>query len=175
MAGKKILFVIAPANFRDEEYEAPKKILEAAGHQVVTCSIDRKLCTGMFGAKVMPALKVSEVKPFFYQGLVIAGGSGTPALWESEELLGLIGQFFLEKKLVAAICLAPAILAKAGILKGRKATVWSSVLDKKAIEILKEGGATFLPTEVVRDGIIVTASGPEAAGKFGQRILEVLG
>lgn len=175
MAGKKVLFVIAPADFRDEELDVPKKALEAAGHQVVIASTDRKLAKGMFGMQVMPALKISEVRSFFYSGVVVVGGSGTPALWGVPELASLLNQFLLEKKLVAGICLGPTVLAKAGALRGRKATVWSSTLDKKPIEILKSEGATYLPTDVVRDGVVVTANGPEAAAKFSQRLLEVLG
>jgi len=175
MAGKKLLYLIAPKDFRDEEYLVPKGILESAGNSIVTASLDRKLCRGMFGAEVMPALKINEVKPFFYDGIVIAGGQGTPSLWESEEVLGLVRAFFSEKKLTSAICLAPVVLAKAGVLSGRKATVWSSALDKRGIDTLKASGATYLPTDVVRDGIIVTGNGPESAKKFAERILDVLG
>jgi protease I len=174
MAGKKILFVIAPVDFRDEELAVPKEILEKAGHQVIVASTDRKLCRGALGAQVMPAMTVRDAKPFFYNGVVIVGGPGAPGLASHPEVIELIRQFFIEKKIVGAICVAPTILAKAGVLRGRKATVWSSVMDRKNIDILKENGATYLPTDVVRDGILITANGPEAAEKFGRKLVEAL-
>lgn len=175
MAGKKVLFVIAPENFRDEELLVPKAVLEKAGNQVVVASLDRKVCVGVLGARVMPAITVREAKPFLFSAIVIVGGPGSPALWRDQSVLSLVQGFFSEKKVVGGICLGPVVLAKAGILRGRKATVWSDIHDKKAVKILEENGATYLPTPVVRDGILVTADGPESAQKFGEKLVEVLG
>jgi len=71
---------------------------------------------------------------------------------------------------VGAICIAPGILARAGILKGRKATVFPS-----EIEALKRNGAFYTALPVVIDGRIVTASGPEAAEEFGKALVKTLG
>jgi protease I len=66
------------------------------------------------------------------------------------------------------------ILAKAGVLKDKKATVWTSSLDRGPVKILKENGAEFVNEKVVRDGKIITANGPAAATEFGEKILENL-
>jgi protease I len=58
-------------------------------------------------------------------------------------------------------------LAKAGVLKGKKATVWSSPMDKSPIKILTQNGAIFENLDVVVDGNIITANGPQAAEEFG--------
>ncbi|PIP23942.1 MAG: hypothetical protein COX90_02420 [Candidatus Nealsonbacteria bacterium CG_4_10_14_0_2_um_filter_38_17] len=72
------------------------------------------------------------------------------------------------------ICIAPAILAKAGVLQGKNATVWSSAMDKSAVKILKDNEAVFEDKPVVAHGKIITASGPAAAEEFGQVIVKVL-
>jgi protease I len=77
-------------------------------------------------------------------------------------------------KILAAICISPVILANAGVLKGKKATVWSSPLDKNPIRILKNGGAIYKDALVVVDGKIVTANGPEAAKEFGEALVSLL-
>jgi len=59
------------------------------------------------------------------------------------------------------------------VLKGRKATVWQSPLDKSAVKILKEEGADYQKGPVVVDGKIVTANGPGAARKFAETIIKV--
>ena len=80
-----------------------------------------------------------------------------------------------QNKVLAAICISPIILTKAGVLKGKKATVWSSPLDKSWIKVLQESGqAIYQEEDVVVDGKIITANGPAAAGRFGQAIVEVL-
>jgi len=79
-----------------------------------------------------------------------------------------------ENKVLGAICIAPALLAKAGVLQGKKATVWSSPLDKSPIKILEKSGAIFVAEEVVSDDGIVTANGPGAAKKFAQALIEAL-
>jgi len=71
---------------------------------------------------------------------------------------------------VGAICIAPGILARAGILKDKKATVFPS-----EIETLKREGAHYSALPVVIDGKIVTADGPEAAEGFGKALVKTLG
>ena len=62
-------------------------------------------------------------------------------------------------------------MAKAGLLKGKKATVFRTA---DSINELKKGGALISDAPVVVDGEIITGSGPEAAREFGRKIVEGL-
>jgi len=73
-------------------------------------------------------------------------------------------------KIVAAICIAPEILAEAGLLSGKKATAWSGSLEK-----LRAKGAKVENAPVVSSGRIITGNGPGAARAFGRAIAEALG
>lgn len=170
----RILFVIAPKDFRDEEYFQPRDVFLAHGHQVATASLSRSTCKGVMGGEVIPNTTIFEAKPELYNVLVIAGGPGTPRLAESPEMLRLVQGFANMGKIVAAICIAPTILARAEVLRGRKATVWSSFSDKKGIEIIKSFGAIYTPASIVEDKNIITAHGPEVAREFGERIVSHL-
>jgi len=66
------------------------------------------------------------------------------------------------------------ILARAGVLENRKATVWTSALDRRPIQQLKDGEATYENKPVVVDGNIITANGPQSAKEFGKTILKLL-
>ncbi|MEA3344083.1 MAG: DJ-1/PfpI family protein, partial [Patescibacteria group bacterium] len=77
-------------------------------------------------------------------------------------------------KLLGAICIAPAILARAGALKGKKATVWNSAMDKSAIKILESNGAIFQPEPVVVENKIITANGSHAAEEFAETIIKII-
>ena len=72
-------------------------------------------------------------------------------------------------KLIAAICAAPTVLAHAGILKGKKATVYPGMEDQ-----IRDAGAEFLDDLVVVDGNIVTSRGPSTAMLFGWKLSEIL-
>jgi len=167
---KKILFVVAPVDFRDEEYLKPKAVLEGAGYEIVTASKGVREAKGSLGATADVDLDVAQAQAADYSAVVFVGGSGTTIYFSEKEALRLAEEANDQGKVVGAICIAPSILANAGILKGKKATVYSS-----EAENLKSKGAFYINQPVVFDGKIVTANGPGAAEEFGRKILEILG
>ncbi|MBN1502957.1 DJ-1/PfpI family protein [Candidatus Woesearchaeota archaeon] len=169
----KFLFIVAQQDFRDEELEIPKDIVENAGHQVDVASITTDTAKGKLGMIVQPDLAVSDANLDNYNMVVVIGGPGAPDLANYPEVIGLLKQAKEKDMFIGAICIAPTILAKAGILNGAKATVWNSALDKTPIETLEQHGATYVDESVVIDGKIITANGPRAAEDFGNGILDL--
>jgi protease I len=170
LQGKNVLMVIASANFRDEEYAEPRKVLEDAGARVTVACSSLNTAKGKLGLKVKPDVLVGNVKESDYDGIVFVGGAGSKEYFDSPVAHKLAQGFYGKGKLTSAICIAPAILANAGLLKDKKATSFSSSADT-----LKAKGAVFTGGGVESDGKIVTGSGPEAAKKFGEKLVEVLG
>ncbi|OGW38009.1 MAG: hypothetical protein A2010_13540 [Nitrospirae bacterium GWD2_57_9] len=167
---KKVLMVIAANNFRDEEYAEPRKVLEKAGVRVTVACSTLNTAKGKLGLEVEPDVLISNVKEADYDGIVFVGGGGAQEYFESPVAHKLARNFYGHGKLTSAICIAPAILANAGLLKAKKATSFPS-----SRETLQTKGAVFTGTGVESDGLIVTGSGPEAATKFGEKLVEVLG
>lgn len=164
--------MIAPERFRDEELLTPKQALEARGVAVTVASTRPGTATGMLGAVAAVDCTIREADAADYDALAVAGGAGSPAhLWDSERLAALVRAFSGAGKPVAAICLSGAVLARAGVLRGRRATVYPVA---RAILELKRAGATYVGDPVVVDGPIVTASGPEAAAAFGAALITQL-
>ena len=163
---------MAPERFRDEELLEPKRVLEAAGATVTVASTRSGVARGMLGARVAVECTVRQADPRAYDALALAGGSGAPAhLWDSAPVRSLVLAFHGAGKPVAAICLSPPVLARAGVLAGRRATTFPA---DRAILELRRGGAVYVRDAVVRDGAIVTASGPEAASAFGATLARLL-
>ncbi|RLI99162.1 MAG: DJ-1 family protein, partial [Candidatus Aenigmatarchaeota archaeon] len=138
--GIRILMVVAPKNFRDEEFMIPKQVFESSGFEVIVASKGVKQATGMFGVTAEVDKDLRYVDAADYEVIVFVGGSGSSIYYEDKIALDLAKLFYEECKVVAAICIAPGILAESGILKGKKATIWASG-DLNFIKILEENGA----------------------------------
>lgn len=170
LSGKKVLMVIAKSKFRDEEYLEPRKALEDAGAAITVASSSLTASEGMLGLKVKPDALIGDVKEEDFDGIVFVGGGGAAEYFDDPRAHKLARSFFDHGKLTSAICIAPATLANAGVLKGKKATAFPS-----SEAALKSHGAVVMKQDVVSDGMIVTAVGPQAAKKFGEKLVEVLG
>ncbi|MFN4132938.1 MAG: DJ-1/PfpI family protein [Candidatus Hadarchaeales archaeon] len=166
---KKALLIIAPENFRDEELFHTKEELEAAGVKTTIASTKSK-ARGMLGRTATADLRLSEVKVEDYDAIIFVGGSGSSVYFNDSTALSIAKEAFAKNKIVAAICIAPVILANAGVLKGKSATVWNGEFMEKIVD----GGAKFVGRTVVVDGNVVTANGPQAAREFGRTIAKLL-
>ena len=166
---KKVVMIIAQDNFRDEEFLQPKSILEKAGIIVKVASKTRQDASGMLGAKVKPDITLQEINVQEFDAVVFVGGSGASTYWDDSLAHNIASNAHSANKLVAAICIAPVTLARAGLLKGKRATVWSSEAGK-----LSKEGAVYTAGAVEKDGNIITASGPSAATEFSNQILKAL-
>ena len=123
---------------------------------------------GSHGISVVPDMNIDDVEE--YDVIVLPGGSpGYINLKKDGRVLNLIRDAFDRKKLVAAICASPTVLASSGILKGKRATVYPGM--EKEIE---EAGGIFDDKLVVKDGNIITSRGPATAMLFGLKIGEEL-
>ncbi len=167
--GKKAVMIIASNNFRDEELLKPKEVLEKNGVTVTVASSSLKETTGMLGAKIKPDILFSHINVADYDAVIFVGGSGADEYWDNPTAHKLANDASNSKKIVGAICIAPVTLAKAGLLKNKKATTYSSTVND-----IKSAGAKYTGADVERDGNIITASGPAAAQKFGETIVEAL-
>jgi protease I len=168
----KVVIAIAPEKYRDEELAEPVAALKSAGIAFDIASTRSGTCTGMLGGKTVAGISFDEIDPKDYHGLIIIGGSGSQAhLWDDDMLVRL-ALFFHEKgKVVGAICLAPVVLARAGILRQKNATVYDS---PAAVLEMKKGKAVLVKDSVVTDSRIVTANGPLAAKAFAAAVIKEL-
>jgi protease I len=174
LEGKKIAMVVSFRDFRDVEYFIPKDVLREAGAQITTISSEKGTAIGADGGEVRVDLAAPEAQVENFDAVVFIGGPGMGQNLSNEEFQKIAKDAAATGKILGAICIAPALLAKAGVLSGKKATVWSSPLDKSAIKMLKEGRAEYISEDVVIDGKIVTAAGPDVVKKFTEKLIELL-
>jgi protease I len=171
--GKKAVMIIAFREFRDAEYFVPKEILERAGIEVKTASNKMGLAIGADGGDTKVDLLVSQINVADFDAIIFVGGPGCLDALDNEDSYRVARDTVSQGKILASICISPVILAKAGVLEGKRATCWTDPLGSQA-KILKEKGAIFEKKSVVVDGKIITANGPGAAEEFGEKIVEAL-
>ena len=111
-----------------------------------------------------------------YDALVIPGGFGFKGFFEDMkkvEFQNLIKEFVKKNKFVVAICTGVIPLGEAGVLKNVKATTY--LLDNnRYFNQLQKYGAIPIREEIVRDGNIITCSGPKNAIEVGFLLLSLL-
>lgn len=172
MSTPKLLMVIAPKDFRDEELLVPRKAFQSQGWTVDTVSTETGEATGMLGAREEISNTLSDVSMSDYHAIIVVGGMGSiEYLWPNETLHRHVQQAYQDSKTVGAICLSGAVLGLAGVLNNKKATVWETPESRAAIE---DNGGTFTGEPVTVDGNIITANGPEAAEEFTQALIEAV-
>lgn len=170
LSDKKVAFLIAPKDFRDEEYFQPKVILQAQGAQISTLSKgDLDEVTGIKGGKAHTDAKLENLTPENYDALIIVGGKGVKTYFNDKQIHQILIKFNEAQKPIGAICSAPVVLANAGILKNKKATSFKD--DKITLEKQK---VNWQDSSTIVDGNIVTAQGSRQAMIFGQKIAKLL-
>ncbi len=166
---KRAVLIIASGNFRDEELFETKRELEKANVETVIASTKTAVLKGMLGNRAEATILVNDITVDDYDAIIFIGGSGASQYFDSRVALDIARQAKDKQKVLAAICIAPTVLANAGVLDGVRATSFLSERGK-----LKKAGATYTGAAVEQDGLIITGSGPKAATKFGKAITDAL-
>lgn len=166
---KKAVFIIAHENFRDEELEEPRRILEEQGVGTIIASSREGMAEGMLGDTVEVGLNIKDVKAGDYDAVIFVGGVGAEEYWDDPVAHTIARESVKQGIVLGAICIAPVTLARAGVLRGKRATAFNSVARE-----LEKAGAQYTGTPVERDGLIITANGPASAARFGMALAETL-
>ncbi len=164
---KKAVMVIAHEGFKEEELFEPKEIMEKAGSEVQVAWSSLGRARGAAGQTFQPGLLLKDIFVNDFDAIIFVGGPGATQYWEDPLAHKIARDAYNGGKVIAAICLGPVILAKAGILKGKRATVWASDSGQLIV-----AGAKYSRNNVEKDGKIITASGPFAAREFGEELVK---
>lgn len=168
---REALLIIPSHDVQDDELREAQSALENAGAIVTVASIEGEDVTGMLGGLFTPDIKISDAIESDYELVACIGGTGSFDLWENQEIISLVTEFYNHDKTVAAICAAPGILANAGLLNNIEATCFPY---EPISDLLTSKGAIYVDREVVISGKIITGNGPDAAKAFGAALAEAL-
>lgn len=165
--------VVATDGFEEEELTKPVTALREAGAAVDIVSPK----TGQIQAfrhhdksiKVEATMPLEQLDADRYDALMLPGGAlNADAIRMEPKLSQCIRAMDAAKKPMAVICHAPWELASAGILDGRKLTSYHTIQDD-----LRNAGATWEDSPLVRDDNLVTSRKPDDLDRFIPAMIEL--
>ncbi len=164
-----MVIVLLAKGFEELEALTPVDILRRSNIDIRTVSItDDKDVTGTHGIRVTADLSASEVPLDELKMLILPGGMpGVSNLDSSPHTHRLVDAVLRNGGHLAAICAAPSIFGRHGMLTNIKATCFPGFEDQLH-------GAIITDSDVVTDGIFTTARDYTAASAFSHRLIEIL-
>ena len=161
---KKVLVILAEG-FEETEAVAPADVLKRAGARVVLAGLDALRVKGAHGIGIAAEVLLEDVENETFDAVFLPGGlPGATNLLASETVGRILKATAARGGVVAAICAAPIVLAKHGLLDGRTFTMYPG-FDKYLNGLV--------PAE--RCGNVVTGKGPGAVFPFAKELASALG
>jgi protease I len=146
-------------------------MFEQESATVVIVSSQAGRAKGTDGTQVETELLLGQLHVNEFDAVIFIGGPGVQEYWNNALAHSLAREAVKRNKVLGAICWAPVVLANAGVLEGKEATVYNQGPEAK---LLQEKGARYTGDAVTVDGTIVTANGPVAAGAFAEAVVDLL-
>lgn len=163
-----MIYIFLADGFEEVEALAPLDILRRADLDVVTVGVTGMEVKGAHDIIVKADISLSEISLENIDAVILPGGlGGTQNLDENDIVKNAVKYADDNKKLVCAICAAPSILGKMGLLRGKQATCYPG------FENTFDGGS-YVKQSVVKCGNFITADGMGSAYKFGFEITAAL-
>ena len=152
-----------------EEVEAISVIdlLRRAGIEVTTSSISGDKVTGSHNITIFADTQIDEIADLEFDIIILPGGPGTKNLRESEKVIDIVQRHHANGKYIAAICAAPTVLNKAGILSGKSVTSYPA--EEKTFT-----DSSYFYKNVVVDNNIITSRAAGTALDFSIKLIEIL-
>lgn len=164
--------VLIPLAAGCEELEAVTIIdlLRRAGIDVVVAGLQPGIVKAARGTLLVPDCTLDVALHENFDMVVLPGGMpGMTNLKNDPRIMPLLQKMARDGKYTCAICAAPAVLAEAGLLKGKAATSFPGFVDRMNLP-----GTTFSNDPVVKDGKVITSRGPGTAMDFALELIETL-
>ncbi len=165
---KRLLAVVADG-FEETELIAVVDCMRRLGVEVVVAGLSAVELNGAHQIALKADALLDDLDVEAFDGIFLPGGlPGAATLYDSVEVGCWVSEMNNAGKVVSAICAAPIVLAKAGLLVNRKFTMYPGF-----DSYLNGAEYTAAPAEI--DGNIVTGKGPGAVYAFAGKLAEALG
>lgn len=168
----KSMLMLISDGFEDIEAMGTADILRRCGVKVEICSAtENRQVTSARNITVIcdSVLGDRKIDACGWDGVILPGGQpNADTLRDNAAVVECVRKFYREGKLCCAICAAPIVLERAGLIEGKQVTSYPHCL-------LDENKCIFTGASVAVDGNLITGRGPGVTCDFAFKICEVLG
>lgn len=164
---KKAVVFLADG-FEDIEALAPVDILRRGGVDVTIAGVTGMQVTSSHNVKVMADKDIKDINADDYDAFICPGGMPGAANLRDSIVTDIIKDAYSKGKIVSAICAAPMVLDKAGVLADKNFTMYPGM------ENYAPSGSYKNDKFVVKDGRVITGAGPAAAFEYAFELLAEL-
>ncbi len=163
-----MIAVLLADGFEEIEALTPVDMLRRAGLEVLTVGITSKIAVGAHGISVICDKLPEEIDLDMISTVILPGGMpGSLNLDASAFTDEILKSVNARGGRIAAICAAPLVLGRRGLLKGKRATCYPGFENELV-------GATVTDESVITDGNITTARGMGVALEFSKELISLL-
>ena len=163
-----MILVLLADGFEEVEALTPVDILRRAGHDVKTVGITGKTVIGSHGIPVVADVLPEDADLASVTAAIFPGGMPGSLNLDASVFTDRVIEAVLSRSgRLAAICAAPLVLGRRGLLRGKRATCFPGFEG----ELI---GATATGECVVTDGNVTTARDFRAAMQFGDELANLL-
>ena len=163
-----MIIVLLAEGFEEIEALTPVDILRREGFEVMTVGVTGKIVRGSHGIEVISDALPEEIDLSSVEMAVFPGGMPGSLNLDSSEYTDRVISAMLDKGgKLAAICAAPLIFGRRGVLRGKHATCFPGFESELV-------GATVTGENFVTDGNITTGKGMTVSLEFSRELVRVL-
>ena len=164
-----MVYILLAPGFEEIEALAPADLLRRAGIETALVSVTGEPVPGSHGITVTADVALEEVDLSKMDMVVLPGGGpGYKNLGKDPRVEALVREAVKRDIWVAAICAAPTLLGRWGLLEGRKAICYPGLEEQ-----LTGAQVQTAPGEI-KDGKIITGRAAGSAFDFGAELIEAL-
>lgn len=167
----QVLVVVPPADYAEQTLRHARSSLHNV--RVGTTSVSTRadeLIRGRLQDEFQVDGDLASASMDAYSGIVFVGGEGALALAEDPDAQRLAREAASQSKMIGAWGHSVAILARAGILKGKRVTGCPEIKD-----VVTAAGGKFTGRQIERDGVLVTANDEAVGIRFGKTLAQIVG
>lgn len=165
-----MIYMFCANGVEEVEALAALDVIRRAGLEVITVGIPGTEVSGPHNITFKTDMTIAEFESKDRRAdavILPGGGVGTETLANNKTVCDLVKKTYAEGGFICAICAAPSVFGRLGLLQGKKATCYPGFE-----HYLK--GASVLPDKVVVDGKVITAKGMGCAIQFGLAVISAL-
>lgn len=162
--------VLVPLASGCEELEAVTIIdlLRRAGIEVVVAGLDEGVVTASRGVRLLPDTTLDDALKQEFDMVALPGGlPGSDNLAADPRIIEVLQKMNESGRFVGAVCAAPKVLVRSGLLEGRSATAYPGVLQAEHHPMISGD-------PVIRDGQIITSRSAGTVMDFALELIEAL-